>query len=329
MERAEYFRMFIDGEWVESSNGKTRSVINPANEEVIFEVPDGTPEDAKRAVDAAARAFQNWSRLTPYERAIPLKKAADLIRERLEEIAKLMTLEVGKPIKESRIEVQICAGYFEWYAEEAKRNYGELVPQWIPQKRHWVIRQPVGVVATITPWNFPANLLARKVAPALAAGCTVVSKPDHRTPLVAMAIFKCLQDSGLPKGVANLVTGEPSEISAVFFADEKVRKISFTGSTRVGRLLMRQAADQIKRLSLELGGHAPVLVFPDVDIDKAAKWTVQAKFRNNGQTCISPNRIYVHEQIWNEFVERVVDYTKRLKLGNGLDESTDVGPLID
>ena len=327
--KSQTFRLFINGEWTDGSSGKTRPVINPATEEVIVEVPDASPEDVKRAIDAAARAFRQWSRMTAYERAAILKKAADLIRERQEEIARLMTLEVGKPIKESRVEVQICAGYFEWYAEEAKRNYGDLVPQWIPGKRHWLIRQPVGVVATITPWNFPANLLARKVAPALAAGCTVISKPDHRTPLVAMAIFKCLQDAGLPPGVANLVSGDPAEISAIFFADERVRKISFTGSTRVGKLLMQQAAEQIKRLSLELGGHAPVIVFPDVDVDKAAKWTVQAKFRNNGQTCISPNRIYVHERIWDEFVARVVDYTKQLRLGNGLDETTDVGPLID
>lgn len=182
MERAEFFRMFIDGEWTDGIGDKKRAIINPATEEVIVEVPDGTPEDAKRAIDAADRAFREWSRLTPYERAPILKKAADLIRERSEEIARLMTLEVGKPIKESRVEVQICAGYFEWYAEEAKRNYGDWVPQWVPGKRHLLLRQPVGVVATITPWNFPANLLARKVAPALAAGCTVISKPDHRTP---------------------------------------------------------------------------------------------------------------------------------------------------
>ncbi len=328
-ERVEYFRMLIDGEWKDSANGKVRQIINPANEEVVAEVPDGTPEDAQRAIDAAARAFCHWSRLTPYERAPILKKTADLIRERLEEIARFMTLEVGKPIKESRLEVQMAAGYFEWYAEEAKRSYGDVVPQWLPNKRHWVIRQPVGVVATITPWNFPANLLVRKVAPALAAGCTVVSRPPRQTPLVAMAIFKCLQDAGLPPGVANLVTGSPSEISAAFFADGRVRKISFTGSTEVGRTLMRQAADQVKRLSMELGGHAPVLVFPDVDVDKAAQWTVRAKFRNNGQTCISPNRIYVHGQIWDAFVERVAYHTKQLKLGNGLDEATDVGPVFN
>lgn len=328
-ERLEYLRMFIDGEWTNGVSGKMRQIINPANEEVVAEVPEGTAEDAKRAIDAAARAFQEWSRLTPYDRAPILKKTADLIRERLEEIARLMTLEVGKPIKESRLEVQMSAGYFEWYAEEAKRAYGDIVPQWLPNKRHFVIRQPVGVVATITPWNFPANLLARKVAPALAAGCTVVSRPPRQTPLVAMAIFKCLQDAGLPPGVANLVTGSPSEISAVFFADERVRKISFTGSTEVGRELIRLAADQVKRLSMELGGHAPVLVFPDVDVDKAAQWTVRAKFRNNGQTCISPNRIYVHEQIWDDFVERVTYHTKQLKLGNGLDEATDVGPMFN
>jgi len=328
-ERVDYFRMLIDGEWTDGVGTKVRPIVNPATEEIIAEVPDGTPDDARRAIDAASRTFREWSRLTAYERARYLKRAADLIRERTEEIAHLMTLEVGKPIKESRVEVRMAADYFEWYAEEAKRNYGDIAPQFIPQKRHWVIRQPVGVVATITPWNFPANLLARKVAPALAAGCTVVSKPDHRTPLTAMAIFKCLHDAELPAGVANLVTGDPAEIAAVFFADQRIRKISFTGSTRVGRLLMQQAAEQIKRLSLELGGHAPVLIFPDVDVDKAAQWTVRAKFRNNGQTCISPNRVYVHEQIWDAFVERVVHYTRQLRLGNGLDESTDVGPLID
>lgn len=248
-ERVDYFRMLIDGEWTDGVGTKVRPIVNPATEEIIAEVPDGTPDDARRAIDAASRTFREWSRLTAYERARYLKRSADLIRERTEEIAHLMTLEVGKPIKESRVEVRMAADYFEWYAEEAKRNYGDIAPQFIPQKRHWVIRQPVGVVATITPWNFPANLLARKVAPALAAGCTVVSKPDHRTPLTAMAIFKCLHDAELPAGVANLVTGDPAEIAAVFFADQRIRKISFTGSTRVGRLLMQQAAEQIKRLS--------------------------------------------------------------------------------
>lgn len=324
----DYFRMLIDGEWTDGVSDKKRSIINPANEEVVAEVPDGIAEDVRRAVEAAAKAFLKWSRLTPYDRAPILKEASALIRERVDEIASLMTLEMGKPIREAKLEVLLSAGYFEWYAEEAKRNYGDIVPQWMANKRHFVIRQPVGVVATITPWNFPAVLLLRKVAPALAAGCTVVSKPDHRTPLTAMAIFKCLQDAGLPKGVANLVTGDPAEVASVFFADERVRKISFTGSIRVGRLLMQQASDQIKRLSLELGGHAPVLVFPDVDVDKAAEWTVKAKSRNNGQVCISPNRIYVHEKIWDAFIERIVYHTKQLKMGNGLDPETDVGPMF-
>ncbi|MCS7224971.1 MAG: NAD-dependent succinate-semialdehyde dehydrogenase [Armatimonadetes bacterium] len=322
------FQMFVGGKWTNGSAKEHRPIINPATEETIVEVPEGTREDAQAAIDAAVRAFSEWSRLTPYDRAPLLKKAADLIRDRKSDIARLMTLEVGKPIKESEVEVEICAGYFEWYAEEAKRNYGDIVPPWIKSKRHWLIRQPVGVVATITPWNFPANLLARKVAPALAAGCTVVSKPDHRTPLTAMAIFHCLDDAGLPPGVANLITGDPNVVCQPFFTDPRVRKVTFTGSTRVGRLLMQQAADQIKRLSLELGGHAPVLVFPDVDVAAAALWTVRAKFRNNGQTCISPNRIYVHQNIWDAFVDQVVEFTKQLKLGNGLNPETDVGPLF-
>jgi succinate-semialdehyde dehydrogenase/glutarate-semialdehyde dehydrogenase len=323
------YKMFIDGEWTDAKSGKTLGVINPANEEIIAEVPYGDREDAARAVAAAARAFPEWAAKTAYERAAILKRTAELMRERLEAMARTLTMEEGKVLLEARGELNTSANYFDWFAEEAKRSYGEIIPPSLANKRHWTLKHPVGVVASIAPWNFPVLLQARKIAPALAAGCPVVARPASQTPLATMELFQCLQDAGVPAGVANLVTGSPQALTDEFMENRAVRKISFTGSTEVGKELMRRAADQVKRLSLELGGHAPVIVFPDVDVEAAAKVTTIGKFRNMGQVCISPTRIYVHDQIRKEFTEAAVEFSRGLRLGNGLEPDVDVGPLFE
>jgi succinate-semialdehyde dehydrogenase / glutarate-semialdehyde dehydrogenase len=323
------YKMYIDGAWADAKSGRTLGIINPATEEIIAEVPYGSREEAARAVAAASRAFLEWSKKTAYERAGVLKKTADLMRERVEAIARVLTMEEGKILAEARAEVNASAAYFEWFAEEGKRAYGEIIPQTLPNKRHWTIKHPVGVTATIAPWNFPVLLQARKIAPALAAGCTTVSRPASQTPLATMEMFQCLADAGAPPGIVNLVTGPPEEMTQEFIDNRAVRKISFTGSTEVGKQLMRQAADQIKKLSLELGGHAPLIVFPDVDVEAAAKVTTIGKFRNMGQVCISPNRIYVHDRIRKDFTDAAVEFTRSLKLGNGLDPAVEVGPLFE
>jgi succinate-semialdehyde dehydrogenase/glutarate-semialdehyde dehydrogenase len=321
--------MYIDGEWTNAASGRTLGIINPATEEIITEVPYGGKEDTKRAVAAASRAFPEWAAKTAYERAAVLAKTGALLRERLEEIARVLSMEEGKTLFESRAEITGSAANFEWMAEEGKRAYGEHVPQTLPNKRHWTLKHPVGVCATIAPWNFPVLLQARKIAPALAAGCTVVARPASQTPLSTMELIRCLVDAGAPAGVVNLVTGPPDETTPVFMEERAVRKISFTGSTEVGKELMRQAAGQLKRLSLELGGHAPVIIFPDVDVEKAAQVTAIGKFRNMGQVCISPTRIYVHDTIRKDFTEAAVEYSRNLKIGNPLDAATQVGPLFE
>jgi succinate-semialdehyde dehydrogenase/glutarate-semialdehyde dehydrogenase len=321
--------MFIDGEWADAKSGKTLGVINPANEEVIAEVPYGSREDTARAVAAAARAFPEWSAKTAYERAAILRKTADLMRERLEAMARTLTMEEGKVLLEARGEINGSLAQFDWFSEEAKRAYGQIIPAALANKRHWTLKHPVGVVASIAPWNFTVHLQARKIAPALAAGCTVVARPASQTPLATMELFQCLQDAGCPPGVVNLVTGAPQELTDEFMENRAVRKISFTGSTEVGKELMRRAADQVKRISLELGGHAPVIVFPDVDVEAAAKVTTIGKFRNMGQVCISPTRIYVHDDIRKQFTEAAVEISRGLRVGDGLDPNVDVGPLFE
>jgi succinate-semialdehyde dehydrogenase/glutarate-semialdehyde dehydrogenase len=321
-------RMYIDGQWVDAASGKTLAVINPANESTLAEVAYGGRAEADRAIEAAARAFPAWKAATAYDRARVLKKAAELIRERADAIARTMTQEQGKPLPEARGETLATADTFEWFAEEGKRAYGRTIPPSNPAKRHHTVRHPVGVVGTITPWNFPAALASRKIAPALAVGCTVVSRPADQTPLTLIHICQALADAGLPPGVANLVIGDAVEFADALFAHPAVRKISFTGSTRVGKELIRRSADQVKRLSLELGGHAPLIVFPDADVHQVAQAAVLGKFRNNGQVCIAPSRFYVHESISREFTEAAVELTRKLKLGNGLDEGVQVGPMF-
>jgi succinate-semialdehyde dehydrogenase/glutarate-semialdehyde dehydrogenase len=321
-------QMYIDGQWRDAVGGRSLAVINPADESTIAEVAFGGRADADLAIDAATKAFPAWKALSAYDRAKILKKTADLIRERADTIARDLTREQGKPLPEARGEVMHTADTFEWFAEEGKRTYGRIIPPTNVAKRHQAIKHPVGVVGTITPWNFPAALVSRKIAPALAVGCTVVSRPADQTPLTMIHLFKALADAGLPPGVANLVIGDAVEYADALFAHAAVRKISFTGSTRVGKELIRRSADGVKRLSLELGGHAPLIVFPDADVAQVAQAAVLGKFRNNGQVCIAPSRFYIHESISKDFTDAAVEITKKLKLGNGLDEGVQVGPMF-
>ncbi len=322
-------RMFINGKWCDAESGATLAVINPADESVVAEVAYGGGVEAERAIDAASKALPAWRARTVAERAKILKKTAELIRERADTLARNLTREQGKPLPEAKGEVLHSADTFEWFAEEGKRAYGRIIPHWTGNRRHYAITHPLGVVATITPWNFPMALTSRKIAPALAAGCTVVSRPAEQTPLSLIAIFECLEAAGLPEGAANLVMGKARDVADAFFGRPEVRKISFTGSTEVGKELIRRSADQVKRLSLELGGHAPLIVFPDVDVEQVAKLAVMGKFRNNGQVCIAPSRFYIHESQSKAFTEAAVELTKALKLGNGLDDGVQVGPMFE
>ncbi len=322
-------KMFINGTWCEAGDGQTYAVVNPATEEAIADVAYGGRSDARRAVEAAHKAMPAWMKLTAYDRAKVLKKTADLMRERADAIARILTTEQGKPLAEAKGEVLHSADTFEWFAEEGKRAYGQVIPNSTPGKRHLTIKHPVGVVAAISPWNFPVTLQARKIAPALAAGCTIVCRPASQTPLCLIEVFKCLQEAGAPPGVANLVIGPGQEMADEFLENPAVRKISFTGSTEVGKMLMRAAADGMKRLSLELGGHAPFIVFPDADPEMGAKIAVMGKFRNNGQVCIAPSRFYVHKDVQKKFTEAAVEFAKALKMGNGLDAGIEVGPMFE
>jgi succinate-semialdehyde dehydrogenase/glutarate-semialdehyde dehydrogenase len=322
-------KMLIDGKWIEAAEGGTLGVINPATEEVIRDVAYGTRQDAARAVAAAAKAMPAWLKAGPYERAKVLKKTAELMRERVDAIARTLTLEQGKPLPEAKAEILHSADTFEWFGEEGKRAYGEVIPNWVPGKRHVTLKHPVGVVTAISPWNFPITLQSRKIAPALAAGCTIVSRPASQTPLCLIQVFECMVEAGLPAGVANLVIGPAQEMADEFLENPVVRKISFTGSTEVGKQLMRAAADQVKRLSLELGGHAPFIVFPDANPEVGAKVAVTGKFRNNGQVCIAPSRFYVHKDVSKKFTEATVAFAKGLKMGNGLDAGVEVGPMFE
>src|SRR5437773_9752763 len=276
-------QMYIDGKWAPADSGRTLGVINPATEDVVANVAYGGRAETRRAIDAAAKAMKDWRRRTPWERGKVLKKTADLMRDRADSIARTMTLEQGKPLPEAKAEILHSADTFEWFAEEGKRAYGQVIPNSQPGKRHVTVKHPVGVVGAISPWNFPITLQSRKIAPALAVGCTVVAKPASQTPLSLVQVFECMIEAGLPAGVANLVMGPAQEIADEFVENPICRKISFPGPTEVGKQLMRGAADQVKRISLELGGHAPFIVFPDADPEAVAKAAVLGKFRNNGQ----------------------------------------------
>lgn len=320
---------YMSRESVESDVLSGISVVNPATGEVIASVPNGGASEAKQAVDAAYEALSNWSKMTAAERSEHLMQWYKLIDEEKEVIGEIMTREQGKPLKEAIGEVVYSNSFVSWYAEEGKRIYGETIPASHEHKRIIVLKQPVGVVAAITPWNFPAAMITRKAAPALAAGCTVVVKPAEQTPLTALKLAELAEKAGIPKGVFTVITGDPKEIGEVWLKDDRVRKITFTGSTEVGKILMRGAADTVKKVSLELGGHAPFIVFDDADLDKAVQGAIASKFRNAGQTCVCANRIYVQESIVDAFAEKYVTEVRELKIGDGLAEGTTIGPLID
>jgi len=321
--------LYINGEWCEALGGETYPVHNPATGELIKETAKGGKEDAQIAIGAAKEALSAWSKLTAKDRYVYLKKAADLLRDRVGSLANTITTEMGKPLAESRGEVQLAAEYLDWYAEEGKRIYGDTVPSSSPTKRILVLRQPIGVVGAITPWNFPIAMILRKVAPALAAGCTVVIKPAESTPLTAIEVMKAFHDAGLPKGVLNLVHGMPKEIGDAMMESPDVRKITFTGSTKVGKELAKRAADTMKKISMELGGHAPFLIFEDADLEKAADGVIASKFRNAGQTCVCTNRVYVQKSISEKFAQILTEKMTALVVGNGLEDGITIGPLIN
>lgn len=322
--------MYINGKWENAKNDSVFAVYNPANGEKVGEVPDGDREDAIRAIDAADKAFKEWSKLTAYQRSKYLYKSYEIMVERKEILAKTMSAEQGKPLKAARNEVQYGADFLLWYAEEAKRVYGETIPAPRSDQRFMVLHQPIGVVAAVTPWNYPVSMITRKVAPALAAGCTIVLKPAEATPLCAVEVFKVLHDAGIPAGVVNLVTKlDPVPVGEEFVKNPAVKKITFTGSTEVGKLLAKGAAEQIKRISMELGGHAPFIVLDDADPVRAAKGAMLVKFLNTGQACISPNRLFVHRSIVEPFIEEMKDRVLKMKAGSGLEDGISIGPLID
>ncbi|NHN35034.1 NAD-dependent succinate-semialdehyde dehydrogenase [Paenibacillus agricola] len=321
--------LYINGEWSKAISGKTLAVTNPATKQLIRSVPSAGAEETRQAIAAAKQAFAIWRNLTGKERSVYLQAAANSLREQADALAELITMEMGKPLKEAKGEVGLSIDYFEWYAEEAKRIYGETIPSQHKDKRLLVIQQPVGVVAAVTPWNFPVAMFARKIAPALAAGCTIVLKPASATPLSAIKVFESFVAAGIPKGVVNLVIGSATEIVGEMTSNPDVRKITFTGSTEVGKKLIRDSADTVKRMSMELGGHAPFIVFDDADIDAAVDGAIASKFRNAGQTCVCLNRIYVAESIADEFGRKFAGKVSQLKIGNGLEEGVDIGPLID
>lgn len=323
------FKQLINGEWVGASDGGEWELINPATEEIIAPIPYGGAADAQAAINAAADAFPAWAKKTPYERATVLIAAAAWIRARLEALAAITTEESGKPLREASGEWLTAAASFEWFAEEAKHHAGRVVPSRRADRRLMVIEQPLGVVGTITAWNFPVYNVVRAWSAALAAGCTVVGRPSEYTPRSAMLLAQALHESGAPKGVVNVVNGDPSSMGEAMLKDPRCRKIQFTGSTRVGKLLMDGASQTITRLSLELGGNAPVLIFPDVSVESTAKAAVASKYRNAGQVCIAPQRFFVHSQIAEEFIDHAARFTKSLRLGSGLQAETDVGPLIN
>ncbi len=321
---------FIDGTWQQSKTKKTFPVFNPANEQEVAQVSDCSAEDAKKAVEVAQAAFESWRQLNPKERAAYLKKWHTLIIEHVDALAEILTLEQGKPLAEAKGEILGGAAAVEWFAEEARRAYGDFIPAHKNDARILVTKEPVGVVGAITPWNFPSAMITRKVSPALAAGCTIILKPAEDTPLSALALAALAEQAGFPKGVFNVVpTSEAADIGNVLTSDLRVSKISFTGSTQVGRLLMKQCADQIKKVSLELGGNAPFIVTPSADLEQAVDGLMACKFRNAGQTCISANRIYVHESLFDTFAKAFMDKVKALKPGPGDTDGVDIGPLIN
>jgi succinate-semialdehyde dehydrogenase/glutarate-semialdehyde dehydrogenase len=328
---SELFRQqaYIGGRWCEADNGTGFQVTNPATGEVLAQVPDMGAAETRRAIEAAKAAWPGWRHKTAKERANLLRKWHDLMMANLDDLARLMTAEQGKPLAESKGEIGYAASFIEWFAEEGKRVYGDTIPSPWNDRRLVVVKEPVGVCCAITPWNFPAAMITRKAGPALAAGCTMVAKPAESTPLSAFALAVLAERAGIPAGVFNVLTGDPKAIGGEMTSNPDVRKITFTGSTEVGRLLMRQSADTIKKVSLELGGNAPLIVFDDADLDAAVEGTIISKFRNTGQTCVCANRLYVQDGVYDAFAEKLIAAVKQLKVGNGFEAGVAQGPLID
>jgi succinate-semialdehyde dehydrogenase/glutarate-semialdehyde dehydrogenase len=321
---------YVDGTWVGADGGATHEVLNPATGERLGTIPDMGAAETRRAIEAASRAFPPWAARTAKERAVILRRWHDLMMANQDDLAMLMTAEQGKPLAESKGEIAYAAAFIEWFAEEAKRLYGDVIPGHQPDKRILVLRQPIGVVAAITPWNFPSAMITRKAAPALAAGCTFVCKPAVQTPYSALAMAELAARAGIPAGVLNIVTGNDAvAIGGEMTSNPLVRKLTFTGSTQVGKRLMAQCAGTLKKLSLELGGNAPFIVFDDADLDAAVAGAIASKYRNTGQTCVCANRLLVQSGVYEEFTRKLVEAVGKLRIGNGLEGVTDQGPLID
>jgi succinate-semialdehyde dehydrogenase/glutarate-semialdehyde dehydrogenase len=320
---------FIQGEWRDANNQQTIDVTNPANGQLLGTVPKMGAGETRAAIEAANQALPAWRALTAKERAVILRRWFDLMMANQDDLAKLMTLEQGKPLAEAKGEIAYAASFIEWFAEEGKRIYGDTIPGHQADKRLIVIKQPIGVTAAITPWNFPAAMITRKAGPALAAGCTMVLKPASQTPFSALALAELAQRAGIPAGVFNVVTGSASEVGNELTGNALVRKLSFTGSTEIGRQLMQQCAKDIKKVSLELGGNAPFIVFDDADLDKAVEGALASKFRNAGQTCVCANRLYVQDGVYDAFAEKLQAAVEKLTLGDGLAQGVTTGPLID
>jgi succinate-semialdehyde dehydrogenase/glutarate-semialdehyde dehydrogenase len=320
---------YINGRWTNASSSETSTVVNPFDKSVIGHIPIMDASEADFAIQAADKALVAWKALTAKERGAYLQKWAGLIDDNREDLARIMTIEQGKSIAESRSEIDYANSFIKWYAEEAKRVYGDVIPSVKKDQRLLVIKQPIGVCVAITPWNFPAAMITRKCAPALAAGCTMVVKPSGLTPFSALALAYLAHCAGIPDGVLNIITGDSKTIGKVFCANPIVRKLSFTGSTAVGKTLMQQCAETLKKVSLELGGNAPFIVFDDANLDKAVEGVMASKFRNSGQTCVCVNRVYVQASVYDEFAKKLLVAVKQLRLGNGLNEDTQQGPLIN
>ncbi|EPF9308997.1 NAD-dependent succinate-semialdehyde dehydrogenase [Vibrio vulnificus] len=321
-------RCYIDGQWVAES-GQTQTVTNPSTGEVIGEIPMFGEQQAEQSVAAAQAAFELWKKTTADHRADVLRRWYELMMGNIDDLAAILTMEQGKPFTEAKGEITYAASFVQWYSEEARRAYGEIIPSHRENGKIVVTKEPIGVVAAITPWNFPAAMITRKAAPAFAAGCSMVLKPAQETPFTALALAKLAEDAGLPKGLFNVITGDSRAIGGVFTSDKRVRKVSFTGSTNVGKILMNQSASTIKKLALELGGNAPFIVFDDADIDAAVEGAMIAKFRNAGQTCVCANRLFVQDAVYDEFAEKLANRVKQLKVGDGFADGVSIGPLIN
>ena len=321
------YGQFIDGKWQKSASRETYDVINPATEELIGKASKANSSDVQKALKSAEKGLEIWRKTSPWERAKIIRKISELMRQRVDVLSKWLTLEVGKPLTEGPGEVGGAAEIFEWNSEETKRIFGEINQSRFPNTRIHVIYQPVGVVAALVPWNFPVILASRKISTALAAGCSVIVKPDVITPGSVMEIVDICREAGVPPGVVNLLSGDPASISEELIKSDIIKKISITGSTRVGKLILKQASEKVQRVTMELSGHSPFIVFDDVDLNKVTDMAITAKFRNNGQVCISPNRFYIHEKKKDEFANLMVEKTKKLKIGNGMENDTLLGPL--